>query len=1508
MTSGESPRLLLSSPGTRVLLVGSGAYAPDSLLPAVGAVSDSVADLGRCLVERSGLDPAALTIVVDPAGPVEFGNALVEAAAQATSALVVYYLGHGLLDADNELHLATYATVDLTKGIAEHQALPYSTLRKALMQCAAQVIVVVMDCCFSGRATAPATGDAGRRLRDATPRGTFLLAATTRDALAWAPAGKRHTAFTGALIDLLTVGDPTAPEALTLDDVYRYLARTLRERGFPTPSRQATDHGDWQPIALNPARATASTADREAAGFSPYRGLAAYEPEDAEYFFGRAELTNVLVDRVAAQVTARGPLVVTGPSGSGKSSVLRAGLILALRRSSRTEVILMTPGADPVGTLVARFARLTDANPADLRERVEREPAALDGVVREAMGDRQAVILVDQFEEMFTACPDERQQRIFVRALHALCRRPAGPVDTLAEEPAGEAPAAVVVIGVRADFFGHCAAHPELVPALEHAVVVSPMTPRQLRQAMEVPARRAGLVFEPGLIELLLDDIGTGSSEHAAPAGAAVLPLLSHALRVTWERREGRTLTMAGYRAAGRIYGALARTADAALDQLDPPERQVARRMFTRLVRVGEGQDDTRRTLPSADLLPPARSPRYATARRVLDHFVRARLLTVDADAVQIAHEALIRSWPQLRRWIEADRATLLIHQQLSEDAAEWRRHDRDPAYLYRSTRLAAARQASQVWRDDPGRYPPLPDVAWRFLEASRSAEDRRTRRGRRTMVALAALLSLTLVGAGTAGVLAVRAAKESADSLSRQLAAQSESVGDSDITLSRQLSTAAWHISHTQEARLSMLKALLSPQRAMLTEDYSSVANTTVGQVTAMRFLPGGSRLVTQMYERIKVWDAVTGRENRLPGVDHASAILYDSEGFRLVAQGEDRATRLLDGKTGRAISTLDGLTAPNAVVVSSDSSRFASKEDNTIRVWEGKTGKALATVKGKSLREFRLNPDGSRVATSDGDSASRLWDAASGKGIATLGRFEDPFMFSPDGSRLATVGLGGVALLRDGRTGKLVATLGSSGGGETPLGFTFDSSRLITAGSDNSVRLRDGKTGKAVAVLNGHNGPVNWITSSPDSSRLATAGSDNTIRLWDGKTGRAVAVLTGHNGPVNVVAFSPSGFRLASGSSDNTVRVWDVGTASAIAVLRGHIGPVTRVEFSPDGSLLATSGDDWTGRLWNVALGEATTLGQRGSVTAVAFTSDGSRLAALSDRIWMWDLARGSVIGSMGDSEADAIAFNESRSRLVIVGRQGEARLWDVSASKEIGTLDLGQSVRRAAINNGSRLAFVPRAGDHAVHLWDVARSREIAALGHEYGVDALAFSPDGSRLATADGYDIRLWDANTGKAITSFSGDEAHYVNAVAFSPDGSLLVTAGDDTTVRVWDVATGEVVAVLTGHTGPVKAVAFSDDGAHLATAGDDTTVRVWDVASREVVAVFTGHTGPVKAVAFSPDGSRLATAGEDTTIRVWNIDLPPDPFSAVCALTDTPMSEADWARYLGDTPYRKVCP
>ena len=470
--SGTETHLLLAAPGTRVLLVGSGTYAAGSLLPEVDAVPGTVADLGRCLVERAGLDPANLTTLVDPATPMELGAALVEAAEQATDVLVVHYVGHGLVGADGELYLATQATVDLTKGIPAYQALPYSILRQALARCMAPIVVVVLDCCFSGRASGLGQA-AGRRLLDATPRGTYLLAAAGRDQAAFAPPGRPHTAFTGALIDLLTHGDPTAPALLDLDDIYRCLSRTLPEQGYPAPRRQATDHGDRRPVAPNPAfprhrptrESTARGGDADGE-FSPYRGLAVFTAADADYFFGREELTRTLVDRVAAQAATGEPLVVTGPSGSGKSSLLRAGLIASLRRATDAEIILLTPGADPLGALAARLARLDRTYPADLRVWLEKDPAVLRDVVADTLDGRRAVLIVDQFEELFTVCGDERQRQIFIQALHALCgkdaaRGSARPASAHAVGETDPGPAAVVILGVRADFFGHCTASPD---------------------------------------------------------------------------------------------------------------------------------------------------------------------------------------------------------------------------------------------------------------------------------------------------------------------------------------------------------------------------------------------------------------------------------------------------------------------------------------------------------------------------------------------------------------------------------------------------------------------------------------------------------------------------------------------------------------------------------------------------------------------------------------------------------------------------------------------------------------------------------------------------------------------------------------------------------------------------------------------------------------------------------------------------------------------------------------
>lgn len=354
-------RGMLAGGGTRVLLVSSGSYLPGSRLGPVPAAAASVTDLGRCLVERAGLDPGHLEILADPATPQAFSAALDEAARLATDVLFFWYAGHGLVSAAQELHLATRATADLTRGVPDYQALPYSTVKGILRQCRARMIVVGLDCCYSGRADGWSARSGADPLEVTRQHGVYVLAAGGRDDAALAPPG-RYTAFTGAVIGLLADGDAAAPALLTLDDVYQCLARTLPRRGLPRPRRFAADEADCLPLALNPAYQRPASSGDAGSGtpdrFSPYRGLASFGPDDARFFFGREDLTRTLTDLLGERLTARCPLVVTGPSGCGKSSVLRAGLIPALQRMQQPApgrasppVLFLTPGTDPLGNL-----------------------------------------------------------------------------------------------------------------------------------------------------------------------------------------------------------------------------------------------------------------------------------------------------------------------------------------------------------------------------------------------------------------------------------------------------------------------------------------------------------------------------------------------------------------------------------------------------------------------------------------------------------------------------------------------------------------------------------------------------------------------------------------------------------------------------------------------------------------------------------------------------------------------------------------------------------------------------------------------------------------------------------------------------------------------------------------------------------------------------------------------------------------------------------------------------
>jgi hypothetical protein len=521
----------------------------------------------------------------------------------------------------------------------------------------------------------------------------------------------------------------------------------------------------------------------------PYQGLSAFRPEHASWFFGRERSTAILLSRLRV---AAGLVVLIGASGAGKSSLLRAGLVpavdigaLAGDEGGEWRAIVLTPGDDPLKELIHHVPELADALASARVEDADTPKANFDTEVRDAVrkcatriagAGARLVLVVDQFEEAFTLSSGEADVRTFVRALSAIC----------SPSPDGRDTPGIVVLGVRADFYEQCLNYPELIDALQdRQLVLGPMTTSELREAVTGPARSVGLKLESGLADIMLRDLGVGPSRTRLAAGqgaydAGALPLLSHALLATWQRRQAGRLTIAGYRAAGGIEGALAATAERAWADLGKARQTEARQLLLRLVRVGEDTQDTRRRVTREELIEQAPDP--ALASEALEILTAARLVMLDAGSVEVTHESLLHAWPRLRGWIDEDRVGSLTRQRLEEDARAWAIHDRDASLLYRGTRLENARRSANT------HVSALTGQANEFLTASIRLR-RRTTWTRRTAMAMVIVFALVAAGAATV------AARQRDDARFRQVVAEASRFREADPSLSAHLYLVAFRM-----------------------------------------------------------------------------------------------------------------------------------------------------------------------------------------------------------------------------------------------------------------------------------------------------------------------------------------------------------------------------------------------------------------------------------------------------------------------------------------------------------------------------------------------------------------------------------------------------------------------------------------------------------------------------------------------------------------------------------------
>ncbi|UUU29547.1 helix-turn-helix domain-containing protein [Streptomyces sp. CA-210063] len=1206
-------------------------------------------------------------------------------------------------------------------------------------------------------------------------------------------------------------------------DVARLCDQVLRAEGELLRLVQQAPHHDGD------TGSEADTSERHSGEACPYRGLSAFTPQDAEWFFGRERATAALVERIFDRVGS-GPVMLVAPSGAGKSSLLNAGLVPALRRgdlpmpgADRWPVVMFTPTSRPLDELLERTAKTLGSDLGITVDEVRENPEALLDAVRTRSddpptpaGDRlppppRPVLIVDQFEELFTLCTDEDERRSFVRVLSAL----ATPRPT-----AGAHDPAVVVLGVRADFTGSCLDLPELAPVFTDGLfVLSPMSVAELRDSITRPAERAGITLEPGLVPLLLRDAGLRDEPRAAPRGTPIgagigsdetpsgaLPLVSHALLATWQRRAESALTVDGYERAGGIQGAVARTAENVFARLYPAEQKTIRRILSRLVIVVDGAGATRRRMSRVALMAQLGDADGAAA--ALDAFVLARLITMDSDTVQITHEALLHAWPRLRDWIHADRAGLLLHQQLAHAAAEWEREDRDPSALYRGTRLDTVRS----WADESDGRRRLGPGEEAFLRASQAEEDGRRKQARRQVRLRQSMLATLVVLLGlavTAGGLAYQQREGALDqervARSQALAVRSASLAGGQPEASMLLAEEAYRADTTAEARGALLSTQSQPFTARL--------GGHRGPVNAVAFAPDDRLLAT---------------------------------------------------------ASSDGTVALRSVA-------------------DGHRKLATFTVPGR-VRSVAFSPDGRTLAVTSTDGPVSVWSTADHRREAVLSaatKGARAVAFDPRGRALAVAAADGTVQLWDVDRRRLTASLTGHEGTLNALGYAPDGRTLVSAGTDRTVRLWDTDRARRLDVLEGHTDEVLGAAFSPDGRRLASAGVDRTVRLWDVRGGRQTATFTGSSDDINAVAYTPDGATVVGAVGDGTTRLWDVRSGRQTAVLAGHTDYVMGVAVTSDGALLATAGFDQSVVLWDLG-GPVLTARPFTEVWQAEYSPDG-RLLATADAdhtVRLWNAKTHTLLKALeGHTETVfSVAFAPDGRTLASAGSDGTIRLWDVARQEGLATLTghVGPVFSVAFAPDGRTLASA--GADRTVRLWDATKRGQLAKLtGHKDYANDVTFSPDGRTLASVgDDLTVRLWDVASYRALAELTGHSGA-VRGVAFSPDGRTLASSGNDGAVRLWDVRTRRFEAALTGHTGSARGLAFSPDGRMLASSGNDRTVRLWDLAARRPWATLTGHTNAVWGVDFAPDGRTVASSSTDGTVRLWDLD-PGARLAEICRL------------------------
>ncbi len=1116
-------------------------------------------------------------------------------------------------------------------------------------------------------------------------------------------------------------------------------------------------------------------------GRCPYKGLDVFEEEDAELFFGREKLVDDLVSRVKDSRT----VFVTGPSGSGKSSLVRAGLIHALKQgdikgSERWLYATMKPGRDPIGELGRVVSSLADSTNAEDEIRAKAMGDATifarwcEIALKEGR-DKHLVLFIDQFEEVFTQINNESERVAFLNLLTHAATIENGRV--------------IILFSMRSDFVSNCATYPQLNALLNQQFVqIGAMQPEELVSAIAQPALRVGLRIDPDLIAQIINEM-------KGEPGA--LPLMQFALKDLFDSQQEKSgviaLTLNDYLQRGGIHKALERHADDSFSKLSKNEQELARSIFSGLIEIGRGTQDTKRTALFDELVPA--NTKSEDVEAIVRKLADARLVTTDEaagkDTVTISHEKLIDAWPWLKKLVNENRDVIALQNEIAADAKEWEEHQRDNSYLYRGARLAVAQEKIT--------YLVLSENAQTYLTVAKTVEENarlQSKRTQRRIITGLLIFSSIVLGLLLFSLLQLKISRAQRLGSQAQVAFAEENYNTALLyayqsNLIRKNNAADLVLNQIVYKNWTKAKQLNRHSQYV-----DSVAWSTDGQ------LASGSGDMT-----VIIWDIKTGRPFQiLKGHQYPVTSLAWSADKQLASGSLDGTVIIWDLKTGQPAQTLGELFTGDSIIYSvawsADGQLASGSHNGTVIIWDLKTGQPAQTLKGHTsiVQSLAWSVDGQLASGSD-DGALIIWNLETGQPAQTLKGHE---------------------------------------GAITSMAWSVEG-QLVSGSEDGTIITWDLKTGQPNHILAERPGSLTSMAWSAEG-QLASGSDDGTIIIWDLKTGQPNRILKGHTTPVRSISWSANG-QLASGSNDGAVIVWDSEIVQPAQTLQEYIvgwhptgHSVYSVTWSADGQL-ASGSDDGTVIIWDLKTGQpAQTLGElfaNDFIHSVAWSADG-QLASGSDdgTVIIWDLKTGQPAQTLKGhaSSVQSLAWSAD-GQLASGFSDGTVIIWNLETGQPAQTLK-GHEDAITSVAWSAEKQLASGSLDGTVIIWDLKTGQPAQTLkGHEDAITSVAWSAEKQLASGSLDGTVIIWDLKTGQPAQTLKEHEdtissvaGSLITSVAWSEDGKLASGSGDGTVI-IWDLKTGQPFQTLKEHTYFVGSLSWSADG-QLASGSSDGTINI----------------------------------------------------------------------------------